>query len=79
MTGCPHTRQTSGGSQKSSDQDKRSQSLVHDYLARLTLAPKVTHALPVADHGMHPKISNGKISHRLIKVIGLPIPFSANV
>jgi hypothetical protein len=38
-------------------------------------APRITRAPPVASHEMHPKISDGKIPYRLIKVLGLPVPF----
>jgi hypothetical protein len=30
---------------------------------------------PVASREMHPKMSNSKIPRRLIKVLGLPVPF----
>jgi hypothetical protein len=37
------------------------------------------HAPPVASREMHPKISNSKIPHRVIKVLGLPYPFPTSV
>jgi hypothetical protein len=30
---------------------------------------------PVASREAHPKMSNSKIPHRVIKVLGLPVPF----
>jgi hypothetical protein len=38
-------------------------------------APRITRAPPVASLEMHPKISDGKIPYRLIKVLGLQVPF----
>jgi hypothetical protein len=38
-------------------------------------APRLTCAPPVVSREMHPKISDGKIPYRLIKVLGLSVPF----
>jgi hypothetical protein len=38
-------------------------------------APRITRAPPVASCETHPKISDSKIFYRLIKVLGLPVPF----
>jgi hypothetical protein len=38
-------------------------------------APRLTSVPPVASRETHPKISDGKIPYRLIKVLGLPVPF----
>jgi hypothetical protein len=38
-------------------------------------APRITRVPPVASREMHPKISDGKIPYRLIKVLGLPVLF----
>jgi hypothetical protein len=37
--------------------------------------PKLTRAPPVASRETHPKSSGSEIPHRLIKVLGLPVPF----
>jgi hypothetical protein len=41
-------------------------------------APRITRAPLVASCEMHPKISDGKIPYRLIKVLGLPVSFPAS-
>jgi hypothetical protein len=69
----PHA-QPPGGSQKASVRDKRSQSLV-PATGIPRKAPRITHAPPVASRDTHPKISDGKIAYRLIKVLGLPALF----
>jgi hypothetical protein len=74
----PPRGQPPSGPQKSSDQDRILQSLVQAiwYTPRGTrthLAP------PVASRGTHPKISNSKIPHRVIKVLSLPYPFPTSV
>jgi hypothetical protein len=38
-------------------------------------APRHTCTPPVACRDMHPKSSDSKIPYRLIKVLGLPVPF----
>jgi hypothetical protein len=38
-------------------------------------APWLTRAPPVASRETHPKSSDSEIPHRLIKVLGLPVPF----
>jgi hypothetical protein len=38
-------------------------------------APRLTRAPPVASSETHPKSSDGEIPYRLIKVLGLPVPF----
>jgi hypothetical protein len=38
-------------------------------------APRITRVPPVASREMFPKISDGKIPYRLIKVLGLPVSF----
>jgi hypothetical protein len=38
-------------------------------------APRLTCVPPVASRETHPKSSDGEIPYRLIKVLGLPVPF----
>jgi hypothetical protein len=38
-------------------------------------APRLTRAPLVTSRETHPKISDGEIPYRLIKVLGLPVPF----
>jgi hypothetical protein len=38
-------------------------------------ATRLTRAPPVASRETHPKSSDSEIPHRLIKVLGLPVPF----
>jgi hypothetical protein len=61
----PPQGQPPSGSQESMGQDKRPQSL----------APRLTRAPPVASRETHPKSSDSEIPRRLIKVLGLPVPF----
>jgi hypothetical protein len=70
----PPQGQPPGGSQNSSDRDQILQSLVQAirYTPRGT---RTHHAPPVASCETHPKMSNSKIPHRVIKVLGLPVPF----
>jgi hypothetical protein len=70
----PSRGQPPSGSQKSLDQDRILQFLVQAiwYTLRGT---RTHHAPPVASRETHPKMSNSKIPHRVIKVLGLPVPF----
>jgi hypothetical protein len=69
--------QPPGRSQNSSDRDRILQSLVQAirYTPRGT---RTHHAPSVASRETHPKMSNSKIPHRVIKVLGLPVPFSTS-
>jgi hypothetical protein len=70
----PPRGQPPNSSQKSSDHDRILQSLVQAIWH--TLQGTQTHHAPlVASRETHPKMSNSKIPHRVIKVLGLPIPF----
>jgi hypothetical protein len=70
----PPRVQPPSGSQNSSDRDRILQSLVQ--AIRYTLwGTRTRHAPPVASRKTHTKMSNSKIPHRLIKVLGLPVPF----
>jgi hypothetical protein len=74
----PPRRQPPGGSQNSSDWDRILQSLVQ----AIWNTPQGTqnhHAPPLASHETHPNMSNSKIPHRVIKVLGLPYPFPTSV
>jgi hypothetical protein len=72
---CPHKEFTNQAVPRNPRFRIKVQSLVQGYLVRLTLASSLTHAAPVASRGTHPKISDGKIPYRLIKVLVLPVPF----
>jgi hypothetical protein len=70
----PPRGQPPSGSQNFSDRDRILQSLVQ----AIWHNPRDTethHAPPVASREMHPRMSNSKIPHRVIKVLGLPVPF----
>jgi hypothetical protein len=70
----PPQGQPPSGSQNTSGRDRILQSLVQAiwYTPRGTR----THRTPlVASRETHPKMSNSKIPRRLIKVLGLPVPF----
>jgi hypothetical protein len=70
----PPRGQPPSGSQNSSDRDQILQSLVQA-IWHTPRGIQTHHAPPVASREMHPKMSNSKISHRVIKVLGLPVPF----
>jgi hypothetical protein len=74
----PPLGQPPSGPQKSLDRDQILQSLVQAirYTPRGT---RTHHAPPVASRETHPKSSNSKIPHRVIKVLGLPYPFPTSV
>jgi hypothetical protein len=70
----PPRGQPPGSSQNPSDRDRILQSLV----PTIRYTPRGTqthHAPPVASRETHPKMSNSKIPHRVIKVLGLPVLF----
>jgi hypothetical protein len=70
----PPQGQPPGGSQNSSDRDQILQSLVQ--AIRYTPRGTRTHHEPqVASRETHPNMSNSKIPHCVIKVLGLPVPF----
>jgi hypothetical protein len=73
----PPRGQPPSGSQNSLDRDRILQSLVQAirYTPRGT---RTHHAPPVAGRETHPKMSNSKIPHRLIKILGLPVPFQTS-
>jgi hypothetical protein len=70
----PLRGQSPSGSQNSSNRDRILQSLVQAirYTPRGT---RTHHTPPVASRETHPKMSNSKIPHRVIKVLGLPVSF----
>jgi hypothetical protein len=70
----PPLGQPPSGSQNSSDRDR----ILQSFVQAIRYTPRGTwtrHAPPVASRGTHPKMSNSKIPHRVIKVLGLPVPF----
>jgi hypothetical protein len=70
----PPRGQPPSGSQNSSDRDRILQSLVQ--AIRYTPRGTRTHHAPlVASRETHPKMSNSKIRHCVVKVLGLPVPF----
>jgi hypothetical protein len=70
----PLRGQPPNGSQKSSDRDRILQSLVQA-IWHTPQGTQIHHAPPVASRETHPKMSNIKIPHHVIKVLGLPVPF----
>jgi hypothetical protein len=66
--------QPPSGSQISLDWDRILQSLVQA-IWHTPQGTQTHHAPPVPSCETHPKISNSKIPHRVIKVLGLPVPF----
>jgi hypothetical protein len=70
----PLRGQPPSGSQNSSGQDQILQSLVQA-IRHTPRDTRTHHTLPVASRETHPKLSNSKIPRRLIKVLGLPVPF----
>jgi hypothetical protein len=75
--GCPRKDNFPSSSQKSSGRDRILQSL----LQAIRHTPQGTRnhrTPPVASREMYPKSSNSRIPHRLIKVLGLPVPFSTS-
>jgi hypothetical protein len=63
---------------KNSRFDIKGHSLWYRLCGRFHKAPRITRVPPVARREMHPKISDGKIRYRLIKVLGLPVSFPTN-
>jgi hypothetical protein len=70
----PPRGQPPRGSQNSSDRDQILHSLVQA-IWYTPLGSWAHHAPLVASRETHPKMSNSKIPHRIIKVLGLPVPF----
>jgi hypothetical protein len=70
--------QPPSGSQKSSDRDRILQSLVQA-IRHTPRGTRSHHAPPIAIRETHPKISNSKSPHRVIKLLGLPYPFPTSV
>jgi hypothetical protein len=74
----PPRGQPPSGSRKSSDRDR----ILQSFVQAIRHTPRGTwshHAPLVASRETHPKISNSKIPHRVIKVLGLPYPFPTSV
>jgi hypothetical protein len=70
----PPRGQPPSGSQNSSGRDRILQSLVQA-IWRTPRGTQTHHTPPVASRETHPKMSNSKIPRRLIKALGLPVPF----
>jgi SRSO17 transposase len=72
--GYPRKDNFPSSSQKSSGRDERPQSLVQA-IRNTPRSTRTHHTPPVASRETNPKSSDSSIPSRLIKVLGLPVPF----